>query len=122
MGLFRRREPEMQMPDQSNFNVNLPESGVELQKALIHPEAQWNDMLMDVVVSNLGERELYIVREYLDMAGNSELLELPELADFCRRQAMIILNTARSRGGFERRMLATSIIQQAREKREGGKK
>ena len=113
MPFGRPKEPEIM--DQRNMNVYLPENARELQQTLIHPESEWGAMNMDTVVSNLGPNELYLVRENFELAGHLGILGLKEGSAFFDRNAQIILNTARSKFGFERKMLATQIVQASKD-------
>lgn len=101
--------------DTSSIAINIPESAIELQKELIHPESEWSDMDMDLVVSNLGPEDLYRVRENLEIAGHCAFLGLKKANSFFVRNSSILLNSARSKFGFERKMSATQIVQQQKE-------
>lgn len=109
------KAPKKEIIDGSSLSIGLPESTVELQKELIHPESDFSDMNMDLVVSNLGPNELYLVRENLELSGHLDLLGLDKASEFFKRNATILAVTARSKAGFERRMLATQILQQTKE-------
>lgn len=109
------KQPKKEIIDGSSLSIGLPESQVELQKEIIHPESDFSDMNMDLVVSNLGPNELYLVRENLELAGHLDLLDLKKASAFFGRNATIMVVTARAKAGFERRMLATQILQQTKE-------
>ena len=83
------RKQQGEFTDASNLNVNLPENAIELQKALIHPESEWGDMNMDLVVSNLGPIELFLVRENLELAGQLGLLGLDKAANFLKKHNQV---------------------------------
>jgi len=103
-----------------------PESAIELQQFVINPDAKivfdeedqefpFADITKDFTVSNIQEWEKTILWGRIELAGHAKKLGMKNYYQMQLRDIYGLLNLARSRAGFERRMLATTIQQQSRD-------
>jgi hypothetical protein len=126
------------MTDADNITPMIPkripdiplESWIDLQKFVIDPESKqiFQFLNKDIVLSNLNENEIYLVRLIIDYVTELELTKPVNIGEtddidtgshFWLSKTLSILHTARSRGGFQQKMFGTSVtkIQRLEEKK-----
>jgi hypothetical protein len=112
-----------------------PENIIDFNNQIIKPaikdvvlEHMFDDLTQDMNLSNLDFNDMFLVRQNMDLAGH--FIQMSEIqrdnkqeayanasircAELFIRDAHIVLNTARSKNGFERIQLTTVNIRQSK--------
>lgn len=94
-----------------NWNEQVPENSLEFKQNIITPSSAdfFKDINKDYVLSNLTKEEIYLIRELNELIGMADSYGWEKTSDFLLRKVMVILATARSRGGWQQEMLASQI-------------
>lgn len=97
----------------------MPENNFAFNTELITPDAKqlFIEINKDLVVSNLDKSDMGLARNIIEMVGHLNYLGLDEAGAYFMRDVYSITNTARSRDGFDRRLMATQIIRGERDER-----
>lgn len=110
-----------------------PESSLEMNRGLIEPDfksltgyvGDFKDINKDLAISYLKEEELYFIRKIGDLIAVAKEFNCEISLYKLLRIEQMILASARSRQGFERKMLTTQttsmdVNQQINRKKQGG--
>ena len=88
-----------------------PENYLEYKQYIISPSSTefFKDINKDYVLSKLSEWEIWFLRELNELIGLADEYGWKKTSDFLLRKSLVVLATARSRGGWQQEMLATDI-------------
>ena len=88
-----------------------PENYLEYKQYIIDPSSTgfFKDINKDFVLSKLTEREIWFLRELNELIGLADEYGWEKTSNFLLRKSLVVLATARSRGGWQQEMLATDI-------------
>lgn len=112
-------------PDsEAGYNDPAPESNVELQTFIVKPDAAktFAHIHKDLTLSYLNEGELVAIRTHGDVVNLCDHLGFETAKKVFLHDMFVMLNSARSRKGFERKMVATNIHKHISERAEEKKK
>jgi len=97
--------------NERRWNEESPESSLEFKQNIITPSSSdfFKDINKDYVLSKLTEAEIILIRNLNELVGMADSYEWIKTSDFLLRKIMVVLATARSRGGWQQEMLASQI-------------